>query len=165
MAVTIQQLEPLVRQDYEQLCQAAGLTPVPLEIVQIVEGTEQINTHRDRLHYPHAGYDQHVIHLPFHEVELDMFPDTPAPFTPPQNHWDPLFGQTWPKWRIDLWHEAIHQYVDQALHQWTPGNRHDGPWHPATEQVAARLNVTPATLRRITEGIPVPLVGGGTVGH
>jgi hypothetical protein len=36
MAVTIQQLEPLVRQDYEQLCQAAGLTPVPLEIVQIV---------------------------------------------------------------------------------------------------------------------------------
>lgn len=164
MPVTIPQLQTLVQQDYELLCHATGLTPVPLEICRIVEGTEELDAHGERLLHPHAGYDQHVIHLPFHDLELEMFSQTLPTFPPPQNQWDPLFGQTWPKWRIDLWHEAIHQYVDQVLHQWTPDNRHDGPWFPATDQVAAHLNVPSRILKKVAWGIAVPIVGGGTGG-
>ena len=42
MAVTIQQLETLVHKDYEHLCQAASLTPVPRDIYQIIEGSQDL---------------------------------------------------------------------------------------------------------------------------
>lgn len=117
-----------------------------------------------RRDYPHAGYDHRVIHLSFHDIELEMFYTTPPPFPPPRNQWDPLFNGTWPKWRNDLWHEAIHQYVDQILHQWTPDNRHDGAWFPATDRVAAALGVSSNSLKKVAWGIAVPMVNGGTAG-
>lgn len=162
MGVTISQLQELVQGDYQQLCRAVpGVTPVPLDVYEIIHGSQELTPHGMPRHYPYAGYDQRVIHLPFHALELDLFPDTPPPFLPQPQQWGMGFNQIWPKWRCDLWHEVIHQYVDQVLNQWTPDNRHDGPWFPATHQLADALAVPTRLVQNIAWGVAVPLIGGG----
>lgn len=91
-----------------------------------------------------------------------MFCDTPPPFLPAQDQWNMGFNHIWPKWRTDLWHEVIHQYENQVLHRWQGGNVHGASWHLATDELAAKLSVSPDSVRKIAWGIAVPIVGGGT---
>ena len=46
MALTIPQLEPLVQADYDELCQAVALRPVPLDIYEILEGSNELRQER-----------------------------------------------------------------------------------------------------------------------
>ena len=73
MPVTIAKLEQIVQTDYQQICHRAKLTPVPLDIYEIVDGSQELTKYGMPKSYPHAGYDQKVIHLPFHDLELEMF--------------------------------------------------------------------------------------------
>lgn len=163
MPITITKLEELVQADYEELCLRVGLPPAPLDIYEIIENCADLTKHGMRKSYPYAGYDQKVIHLPFYDVEIDMFGDMRPPFLPPERQWDMRFNHIWPKWRIDLWHEVIHQYEHQVLHQWRGGNVHGESWHLATNEIAAKLDVPPDSIKKVAWGIAVPVVGGGTL--
>lgn len=164
MAVTVTKLEELVQGDYQRLCQIAVLKPVPLDIYEIVESSQELTPHGMVKSYPYAGYDKKVIYLPFHDAELEMFLETPPPFLPGPNQWDMRFNHVWPKWRTDLWHEVIHQYEDQVLHLWKGDNSHGESWRLATDEVAARLDVPSDFIKKIAWGIAVPIIGGGTAG-
>jgi hypothetical protein len=55
----------------------------------------------------------------------------------------------WPAWRIELWHEVVHQVEDQILDEWSPGPKHGESWTDAIEYVADAFSVNPETIEGV----------------
>lgn len=150
-------LRDTITEDYRRLCNKLMLERAPLDIYITEAESSEVTSFGFPVNYPYAGYDQKVIHLPLDEIAiehtghtLDLFPAIPK-------HWD-MRSSEWPEWRVNLWHEAIHQYEDRVLGAWTSGNEHGASWRRAVEDVAAKLCVSAEQLAKVVEGIIVPIV-------
>jgi hypothetical protein len=155
VAERLHELGPIIEKDYRKLCRQVGLAErVPLDPYIIVPNSSDKSEYGADLSYPYPGYDQKAIHLPFHWVEaLDFQPVEPS-FPP--THWHLLHAE-WPSWRVNLWHETIHQYDDQVLHTWNPTDAHGASWSNATRIFATKFNKATEDIEAITRGAVAPV--------
>ena len=153
----VERLRQIVNDDYEKLVAAFGLTPVPLDVYSYSESPDA----KTRLGTPVANctplYDLYKIVLPLHPSTVRD--EGIADMQYPLSCWD-MFSPAWPKWRMDLWHEVLHQVEDQIYDTWEGGEIHGPSYMRAIVYAAARLKpicvrdavVTPAQLRVLMLG-------------
>jgi hypothetical protein len=139
-----------IREEYGKLCNLLGMQEVTLDIYMCDEEAppSQKTPSGTALRNSHPGYsgDRKLIALP--QVD-DLRVDQPE--FPPVD-WR---KSNWPVWRIELWHEVIHQLSDQigVLDRSEPGRvRDDGSrstmghgegWWAAIQKAVERLAVSP----------------------
>ena len=162
LAEQLQKLKPIIEEDYRQLCLRVGVVKgVPLDLYVVSPKSTEKSDHGIARSYPFPGYNQKAIHLALDEVELLDFHLTQPVFPPTKWH---LFYDQWPSWRVNLWHETIHQYDDQTLHTWDPKNAHGKSWANATRDFASRFKVAVKEIEDVTHGAIAPLSVGSTGG-
>jgi len=97
--------------EYTSLCAALGLSPVTFDLFEVDDDptSTALSQHGNRLSDGNARYSasKKVLVLPV--CEGDPKPPAPVPFPPTGvSKW----SSEWPSWRIDLWHETVHQMAD-----------------------------------------------------
>lgn len=97
--------------EYTVLCAALGITPVTLDVFEVDDDptSTSLSQHGNRLSDGNARYSasKKVLVLPL--CDGDPKPTGPVSFPPSGlSKW----SAEWPSWRIDLWHEVVHQVAD-----------------------------------------------------
>jgi hypothetical protein len=165
MAENFNDARMTVAQEYEQLCGALGLMPLWLDVYLVDESPSTAELPiRDSGIDPRntdACYSgsRRVLVMPIcsGDIEIVTAPAPPRTWT----KWSP----DWPAWRIDLWHEVVHQYSHVVLGRWDPkelGLRrsddslsttgHGLGWRAAIEQVASHFGIDADTLDTLLDG-------------
>lgn len=155
MAITIEKLRENIQCDYNNLCEAVGLKPLPLDIYAFNCESEEATILGMPIANTDPGYDQKVIYLPQGDADLDNFADASPRFPP--NNWNLFFTNEWPSWRVNLWHEAVHQFEDKILGEWKGGNEHGTSWNKALQEFADRLCISTQELQSVTCGARAPM--------
>jgi hypothetical protein len=152
----------VLKTEYARLCDALNLHPVDLDAYRVREDAP-VGTLTDYgINVANAtpGYSasRKLLVLPFYEG--DDLPEYPPSFPPKQ--WNKL-ALEWPTWRIELWHETIHQLSDAlgTFDLQEPGRRrsngtlsnigHGLGWLAAIEHAARRFDITPDALDAILD--------------
>jgi hypothetical protein len=150
--------EEIIRAEYRRICGLLRMQEMTLDIYVCDEeappsqktpnGTALCNTH------PGYSADRQLIALP----QFDDLPDDQPEFPP--TDWRKF---NWQAWRIELWHEVIHQLSDHigVFNRDEPGRvRDDGSrsmkghgegWWTAIQKAAERLAVPPSTLDTVVD--------------
>jgi hypothetical protein len=129
VALSLLEYVDLVQGDYVRLIGVLGMEPVPLDIYEPVIGkTNDITSYGTNRQNATPGYDgrKKLIVLPYCGDDLPTF-EREVPFPPAK-----LQQHLWPIWRIDLWHEGIHQLSD-VLDRWDP---HEPPRRKANGRLS-----------------------------
>jgi len=116
-----QTTDSVIRAEYQRLCNVLGLTPVPLDIYIYVSNpdtdAETATAFGTSLRNATPCYSgtKRIIILPM--CDGDEHPERLPPFPPFTwlKHDD-----AWPVWRIELWHEVVHQVSNDLLSSWNP---------------------------------------------
>jgi hypothetical protein len=154
-----------IAQEYERLCRALNLVPLWLDVYLVDESPSTAELPlRDSGVDPRntdARYSgsRRVLVMPIGSGDIENVTDLDPPST-----WAKL-SPDWPAWRIDLWHEVVHQYSHVVLGRWDPkesGLRrlddsfsttgHGLGWRAAIEQVASHFGVDADTLDTLLDG-------------
>jgi len=148
--------------EYAFLCARLGLTPVPLDVfICNDEAHESEETALGscigdcRARY---GRTPRLLALPLCDGDLE-----PMSVLPPER-WVKHDDVEWPTWRLELWHEVIHQHSDQVANAWDPNEpairRPDGKltseghgtgWWDAVVAVAREFGVDSVSLSEIVD--------------
>jgi hypothetical protein len=151
----------IIKAEYTQLCHVLGLREVPLDIYH-PQGVDDDGDATTSL-----GLDARVTDAAYSGVrKLLLLPLCPndlpeeLPDFPPAT-WEKPY---WQAWRIDLWHEVVHQVSDEVLNALKPNEpgytRADGsmsqPGHgegfkKALEYVAAKVGTDRRTLELLLD--------------
>lgn len=144
--------ELVVRAEYQRLCNYLGLVPVPLDVyVCNAEDSSGSTTSLGTLIAncdPLYSGTKRLMVLPFTDAS-DQWPVALPAFPPPS--W---LKHEWPVWRIELWHEVVHQVSNDLLAGWnpteTPRQRPNGTrsqtghglgWFKGVQHFASKLGV------------------------
>lgn len=141
----------MIEAEYDRLCAALGLTPVPLDIYPVNErAPSTVRTpHGTPLANSTPGYRRGLMLLPSYPDQVEEWSE--APEFPPELPWD-KGASHWPIWRIELWHETCHQIQDIRLGHWNPqdGRNGHGPgWQEAAGVMAETYGTDAETLLRV----------------
>ena len=158
MAKNLDIAERIIRAEYERLCNVAGLVPVPLDVY--VCDAEAPPTEKTALGFPIANSDPcysgsvRLMALPL--CEGNEWPTT-IPGFPPRGL--DKHSDEWPVWRIEIWHEVVHQVTNDICCKWNPketGRRrpnetmstsgHGPDWFAGVTHLAGKLGVDPEAL-------------------
>ena len=90
MAITIERLRENIQCDYNNLCKAVGLKPLPLDIYAFNCESEEATILGMPIANTDPGYDKKAIYLPQGDVDLDNYCDDIPKFPP--NNWN-VFSQ------------------------------------------------------------------------
>jgi len=141
------------KSDYEHLCHLFGLRPVPLDVFL----PSRVLTNRTPLGTPVNNftplYDTQKVVLPIVVgASSKMVFDT---LVFPPVSWDTM-NPEWPRWRLDLWHEVVHQVEKDIFDSWEGGEKHGESYMRAIKYAVQKLNdVKPIAfedLRKLTLG-------------
>jgi hypothetical protein len=146
--------EDIVRAEYRRLCALLGLPEVTLDVYEYLEGAppSQMTPLGTPLCRFDPGYSSTRKLLALPQV-VDDLPDNLPEFPP--TDWRKLI---WPPWRIELWHEVIHQLSDHlgVLDIQEPGRvrfdetqsskGHGEGWRIAIQRAAERFGLPPDEL-------------------
>lgn len=162
MTTAFDAAESAIRAEYRRLCEAFGLSPVPLEIYVCDDESTETTPHG----FPVANCDplysgtQKLMAVPLTSAE-DQWP-TVAPSFPPTEF--AKHSADWPVWRIELWHEVIHQVSNDITNTWDPkepprtrpnGTRsstgHGAGWFAGIQHAAATFSVAAAHLDELLD--------------
>jgi hypothetical protein len=151
-----------IRTEYRRLCDLLEIREATLDIYEADEAqpADQATPYGTPLlnQTPLYNATKKLLVLP----QLDMQEGAQLPGFPP-NDWGKANWSVWPMWRIELWHETIHQLADSlAVHDPAepPRIREDGTqsstghgegWWTAIEEAARRLNVSPIALDQVLD--------------
>lgn len=144
--------ERVVRAEYQRLCNYLGLVPVPLDVYVCNAEDSSGSTTSLGIHIancdPLYSGTKRLMALPFTDAS-DQWP-VALPAFPPHS-W---LKHEWPVWRIELWHEVVHQVSNDLLAGWNPteaprqrpnGTRsqtgHGLGWFKGVQHFAAKLGV------------------------
>ncbi len=139
----LESLRNAVEQDYDALVSTCDLTPVPVDVCAAPSGGGTPFYAKDKK----SG--KACISLP--QLEGDIENATAELLGFPPVAFD-MHSPEWPTWRTELWHEFIHQFQDQELGSWNPGDGlhgHKEGWEEAIAGVASRLGITVEQLKTI----------------
>lgn len=148
--------------EYQYLCARLQLTPIPLDVfICNDEAPESEETALGscigdcRARY---GRTPRLLALPLCEGDLE-----PTSVAPPLR-WLKYDDVEWPTWRLELWHEVIHQHSDQIANAWNPkepaikrpdgkltSEGHGAGWWDAVVAVAGEFGVDPIQLSAIVD--------------
>lgn len=118
MSSTFEVAEAVIRAEHERLCELFGLRPVPLDVYVC----DDSSTETTSLGFPVASCDplysgtKNLMGLPLTSAE-DQWPRTVPSFPPATLA---KFSDEWPAWRIELWHEVVHQVSNDICNAWDP---------------------------------------------
>lgn len=162
MSSAFEAAENAIRTEYRRLCEAFDLFPVPLEIYVCNDAS----TATTPLGFPVANCDplysgtKKLMAVPLTSAE-DQWP-TVAPSFPPTEF--AKYSADWPVWRIELWHEVIHQVSNDITKTWDPkepprtrldGSRsstgHGAGWFAGIQHAAETLLVAAADLDELLD--------------
>ena len=131
--------------EYGRLCQILGLKPVVLDVFRIIDGSSEAtpagSMTRGRAD---AAYGKGFVVIP-----VDGLPIEVKAFPP--RDWR-LFGDEWPSWRVDVWHEVVHQVQDQRfgmLRRDDGREGHANGWPEALAVVAAAFDADASSLEHL----------------
>lgn len=127
----------LIRKEYQNLCEQLDLDPIPLDVYEYEAGSDEETELGTPKRNSAAGYSQEKLVLPLTD---EAMPSTRDPSFPPRT-WKRMDPVEWPIWRIELWHEVVHQVEDQKLDNWSPGHEHDDSWSEAIGYVSDAFSV------------------------
>lgn len=147
--------------EYAFLCDRLGLMPVPLDVFypDPTAPMKQLTPLGSEVKIADARYGgtPRILVLPIGDG------DEAPTLMPPPTTWD-RFDPQWPTWRLELWHEVIHQHSDQIGHAWDPkepaiirpdGRRtyqgHGAGWWAALTAVATAFTVDPTMLSTLVD--------------
>jgi len=153
----------VIRGEYERLREKLGLQAVPLDIYQADENAaaEEATPLGSPLRNATPCYSgcKRIMILPL--CDGDDWPSHDLDFPPAE--WS-KYGVEWPMWRIELWHEFVHQVSDDVHRGWSPkepGRRrpdgsmsdkgHGAGWFDGVRSVAAAFGVDPENLDRLLD--------------
>ncbi len=139
----------LLTEEYLKLCAHLGLSPFTLDIHPFdcdYSNWEPLIMNSFRNGDPNFSSKHKIIGLPVYgDHNISDYPSSPFPF-PPRN-WDRnSFFNEWPIWRMELWHETIHQVSDH-LKVYDPDERgprgkgHGNGWATAVKHVANSFGI------------------------
>lgn len=154
----------IIAEEYTKLCAKLGMEAVELDVYVWAPdaGPGDLSSAGTALSCANAMYHkpQRLVILPLGS-SLD-WPSAPPPHPPPTLC--AVADGCWPVWRIDLWHEVVHQFGDQVLSEWAPlepgcrkangrmGNvGHGIAWNRAVDKVATLLNLDAGALDRLLD--------------
>lgn len=154
----------IIAEEYKKLCAKLGMEAGALDLYvwQTDAGPEDLSSAGTALSCANAMYckPQRLVILPLGS-SLE-WPSAPPPHPPPTLC--PLADGCWPVWRIDLWHEVVHQFGDQVLGEWAPlepgcrkpngmmGDKgHGMAWARAVDRLARLLDLDPGALDRLLD--------------
>jgi hypothetical protein len=116
MSAVFDDAEAVIRAEYQRLCEAFGLSPVALDVYVCDDSSRE----KTALGLPVSNCDplysgtRGLMALPLSSTE-DQWPTTLPPLPPTT-----LAKHEWPVWRIELWHEVIHQVSNDIQKAWDP---------------------------------------------
>ena len=153
----VERLRQIVTDDYEKLVATFGLSSVLLDVYSYSELANARTPLGTAFTNCTPLYDLYKIVLPLHPSTIREEGIADMPFPP--TCWD-MFSPTWPKWRMDLWHEVLHQVEDQIYDTWEGGEIHGPSYMRVIVYAAAKLKslcighavVAPAQLRVLMLG-------------
>ena len=148
MPVTLVEMQATIHQEYANLLGRLGLSAIPLDVYEVSAGGG-FSGHGTDLRNATPVYTPSLIVLPQLPDDLAEWAAVHPAFPP--STWTPGPPE-WLVWRIDLWHEVVHQYQEKILRQWDPHDGDDGHrlgWPGAIAAVAAALAVGPAALKAV----------------
>lgn len=149
-----------IRREYEKLCVLVGMDAVPLDLYTYSPETPGRTTeHGTSFANGDPAYSGtlRLIVLPVDRDPERQLDDTGFP--PTDFHKN---GNCWPSWRIELWHEVVHQVSDTVFGKWNPKEpgrvRPDGTlserghgegWYVGLEYLATKVEVEPEVLESL----------------
>jgi hypothetical protein len=164
MAGDFLRAEQIVRAEYQRLCNCLGLIPVPLDVYVCDDSTQPSTTTPLGFHVancdPLYSGTKRLMAVPLTDAE-DSWPVTLPSFPPLA-----LLKQSdeWPAWRIELWHEVVHQVSNDVLAAWDPREAprlrpnttpsqsgHGQGWFSGVEHVAKKLGVDAEALDAVLD--------------
>jgi hypothetical protein len=150
--------------EYTFLCTHLGLTQVPLDVFYADPGAQpnSLTPLGSDIRSEDARYGRTAVVPKMLALPLATGDDNPISAHPPTS-WHKLDSQ-WPTWRIELWHEVVHQHSDQVGNAWNPleppfvrpdgrGTRigHGAAWWNALTAVAGVFSVDPVTFSALID--------------
>ncbi|TYP94870.1 hypothetical protein LX73_0160 [Fodinibius salinus] len=132
-------------QEYQNLCNKLDLKPVPLDVYEYKEDSNEKTDLSTSKNNATAGYSPDKLILPLTGEGTSSLRE---PSFPPKE-WNKLHPMEWPVWRVELWHEVVHQVEDQILNKWSPLHNHGNSWSEAIRYVAKEFSVEPETIERL----------------
>jgi hypothetical protein len=133
----IETVRTAAQSDYENLCGLFGLSPVPVDVFSPSKQSTDRTPHGTPVNNFTPLYDTEKVVLPIvvgasGKMVLDNFVFPPV-------SWDKMSPE-WPRWRLDLWHEVLHQVEHDILKTWTGGEVHGESYMKAIRAAVERLN-------------------------
>src|SRR6266571_2720646 len=123
--------------DYKHLCQLLGLSPVPIDVFL----PSKESTNRTPLGTPMNNftplYDSEKVVLPVVAGASGQMVSDNLAFPPVS--WDKM-NPGWPRWRLDLWHEVLHQVEHDIFDSWEGGEEHGESYMRAIQYAVTKLN-------------------------
>jgi hypothetical protein len=153
MASDFPRSEQIIRAEYQRLCNYLGLTPTPLEVYVCdvnasASDTTPLGISVSNCAALYSG-TKRLMALPL--AEADDWPTILPDFPPPDLN---KHSENWPTWRIELWHEVVHQVSNDLLTAWDPNESprcrpnqtrsqpgHGLGWFDGVKLVARKLGV------------------------
>ena len=162
MSSAFEVAEAAIRAEYQRLCGVFGLSPIALDVYVC----DDSSTATTSLGFPVANCDplysgtKNQMALPLTSAE-DQWP-AEVPSFPPATL--AKFSDEWPAWRIELWHEVVHQVSNDICNAWDPkepprtrnnGSRsatgHGAGWFIGIQHAAAKLSVSADALDELLD--------------
>lgn len=147
MSITIDQLRLLIKIDYFKLCSHVKLESIDLDVHLYDSNSDTKSDYGLDVNVPWPAYSPEVIALPVAAGDIEVYANQGPPFPP--GEWNKLNSQNWPVWRIELWHEVVHQIEDQVLGIWKPGSDNDKTWRKAASKLAETFNVSANEIEKL----------------
>lgn len=141
----------IIQAEYQRLCNFFGLIPVPLDVyICDTENTQDFTALGFPIAQGAAAYSgtRRLMAVPL--APGDPLPSTIPDFPP--RVWNTRSDE-WPTWRLDVWHEVVHQVSNDILKAWDlkePGRSrergrsdpgHGVGWFQGIQHVAAHFSV------------------------
>lgn len=120
-------VETAIRTEYEWLCRTLGLSPVTLDVYEFAPASTDVTIPGTPLAESNPGFSPGLARIWLPTTAADVLPKVPpaAPKT-----WLKQAPE-WAPWRIELWHEVLHQLSANlgVYDAGEPGRqRTDGSW-------------------------------------
>ncbi len=150
----LEAIRSIVNTDYDNLTGVFGIKRVPVDVYFPSDSSKD----RTSLGTPESNftplYNGELIALP---IVLDTQSNgigTALQFPPAG--WDTMRSE-WPRWRLDLWHEVLHQVEKDILGTWDGTKEtHDDSYMDAIEYAVSKISkakpITTEQLRKLTLG-------------
>jgi len=134
-----------VEKEYELLCKKLELAPIKLDIYRYNTNSNETTSLGTSILNATPLFTPDLIVLP-QDQETDLSNHTLN--FPPAN-WCKFNELEWPQWRIELWHEVVHQVEYQIIEEWIAGVEQKDAWEKAIAYVADKFSVSSRDLSAI----------------